>query len=541
MSQRWAAGCAKRSAAIALEGLGAQLFERIDGDYFAILGLPLLPLMAFLRSQGGDRAMTISGAAKLAGVMGWPVAHSRSPALHGFWLAEHGIDGAYLPLPVRPENLRRALQALPLMGFAGCNLTIPHKEPALEIVDEIDASARRAGAINMVVIDEHGRLRGGNSDGFGFLEALRAAVPGWSARAGAAVVLGAGGAARAIVAALIDDGAPEIRLVNRTPARAASLAKTLGGAVWGVPWERRAEALAGAALLVNATSLGMAGQPALELALDLLPPGAVVNDIVYVPLETPLLAAARARGNLAVDGLDMLLHQARPGFAAWFGVAPAVTQELRRAAHCDLAAVKIIGLTGSIGMGKSTAAAMLKHMRLPVFDADAAVHGFLAPGGAAVDAVERAFPGIKRHGGDRPPGAGRARPRQPRRAGAARGDSPPARRRGGTALPRPRPGRATAARRHGRAAAVRDRRRPALRHRAGDVGAALPAARSRAEAAGHDARAPRLPAGAADERPGKAPPRRPAGAERPRPRSHLAAPQAGGPRGGKPWRGLRAA
>jgi shikimate dehydrogenase len=275
--------------------------------------------------------MTMTGAAKLAGVMGWPVAHSRSPALHGFWLAERGIDGAYLPLPVLPENLRRALQALPILGFAGCNVTIPHKEAALDIVDEIEPSARRAGAINTVVINERGRLIGSNTDGFGFLESLRAALPGWTARAGGAVVLGAGGAARAVVAALLDDGAPEIRLVNRTPARAVSLAKTLGGIVHGVPWEHRAEALAGAALLVNATSLGMDGQPALELALDALPADAVVNDIVYVPLETDLLRAARERGNRVVDGLDMLLHQARPGFAAWFGVEPQVTPELRRA------------------------------------------------------------------------------------------------------------------------------------------------------------------------------------------------------------------
>jgi shikimate dehydrogenase len=275
--------------------------------------------------------MSLTGAAKVAGVMGWPVAHSRSPVLHGFWLKEHGIDGAYVPLPVRTENLRRVLQALPLMGFAGCNLTLPHKEDALEIVDEIDLSARRAGAANTIVINDRGRLIGSNTDMFGFLEALRAAVPGWRASSGPATVIGAGGAARAVVAALIDDGVPEIRLVNRTPARAATLAKELGGAVRGVAWEERAAALAGAALLVNATSLGMEDQPALELPLDALPRDAVVNDIVYVPLETPLLAAARARGNGAVDGLDMLLHQARPGFAAWFGVEPRVTPALRQA------------------------------------------------------------------------------------------------------------------------------------------------------------------------------------------------------------------
>jgi shikimate dehydrogenase len=275
--------------------------------------------------------MSLTGAAKIAGVMGWPVAHSRSPALHGFWLAEYGIDGAYVPLPVRPKDLWRALQALPLLGFAGCNLTIPHKKAALEVMDEIDVTAERTGAVNTVVVDRHGRLVGSNTDGFGFLEALRAAVPGWTAARGPAVVLGAGGAARGVVAALIDDGAPEIRLVNRTPARAAALVTELEGPVRVIAWHERAQSLAGAALLVNATSLGMEGQPPLELPLDPLPSDAVVNDIVYVPLETSLLAAARARGNPVVDGLDMLLHQARPGFAAWFGVEPKVTPALRAA------------------------------------------------------------------------------------------------------------------------------------------------------------------------------------------------------------------
>ncbi len=276
--------------------------------------------------------MTLTGAGRLAGVMGWPVAHSRSPALHGFWIAEHGIDGAYVPLAVRPEDLSRALKALPLLGFAGCNITIPHKEPALEAIDETDAAAARAGAVNTVVVGLNGRLIGRNTDGFGFLESLQATVPGWHEAPGPAVVIGAGGAARSVVAALIDvRPAAEIRLVNRTPARAAALAKALGGNVRGVAWENRAAALDRASLLVNATSLGMEGQLELELPLDALPREAVVNDIVYVPLETKLLAAARARGNRVVDGLGMLLHQGRPGFAAWFGVMPEVTPELRRA------------------------------------------------------------------------------------------------------------------------------------------------------------------------------------------------------------------
>ncbi len=266
---------------------------------------------------------------KRAGVMGWPVAQSRSPVLHGFWLAQYKIDGSYERLPVPPDALERALRALPGRGFAGCNLTIPHKERALMLVDRLEGAARRIGAVNTVVVAADGTLEGRNTDGFGFHANLVAAMPGWSAAAGPAVVLGAGGGARAIVAALIDHGAPEIRLLNRHRGRAEGLAAALGGPVTVLDWARRGAALAEAALLVNTTSLGMAGQPPLDLALDALPRSAVVNDIVYVPLETPLLAAARARGNPVVDGLGMLLHQARPGFAAWFGVEPEVTPALR--------------------------------------------------------------------------------------------------------------------------------------------------------------------------------------------------------------------
>jgi shikimate dehydrogenase len=281
--------------------------------------------------------MSFTGAAKLAGVIGWPVAHSRSPALHGYWLKEHGIDGAYVPLPVKPENLRNAVQILPKLGFMGCNITVPHKEDALRAVDDYDPAAKRIGSVNTVVVRPNGRLYGFSTDGYGFLANLRAALAGFNAAAGPAVVLGAGGAARAVVAALLDDGATEVRLVNRTPDRATKLAKALGGPVRGIAWEERAEALAGAAMLVNATSLGMEGQPALDLSLERLPYEAVVNDIVYVPLETPLLAAARARGNRCVDGLGMLLYQAQPGFEAWFGIKPEVTPGLRAAVLAAIA------------------------------------------------------------------------------------------------------------------------------------------------------------------------------------------------------------
>ncbi|MFQ5773812.1 MAG: shikimate dehydrogenase [Kiloniellaceae bacterium] len=272
--------------------------------------------------------MILSGSAKLAGVMGWPVAHSRSPRLHGYWLERYGIDGAFVPLPVRPERFPAAIRCLADMGFRGVNLTLPHKEAALQVCDDIDPLAQRIGAVNTIVFED-GRVKGSNTDGFGFLENLRQNAPGWSAATGPALVLGAGGAARAIVAALCEAGAPEIRLGNRTAHRAEALAAALDGRLTVVPWERRADAAADIALLVNTTSLGMRGQPELDLALERLPPRALVTDLVYTPLETSLLGRARARGNPVVDGLGMLLHQARPGFAAWFGVAPEVTPELR--------------------------------------------------------------------------------------------------------------------------------------------------------------------------------------------------------------------
>ena len=267
---------------------------------------------------------------RAAGVIGWPVAHSRSPLLHGHWLRQYGIEGAYLPMPVRPERIEAALRGLSALGFAGCNVTVPHKEAALALVDHADPAALRIGAVNLVVVRPDGTLHGSNTDGFGFIENLRQGVPGWRAQAGPAVVLGAGGSARAVVAALLDAGAPDILLVNRTRGRAEALASALGGPVRVLDWQHRAAALADAALLVNTTTQGMRGQPALDIDLAALPVAAAVADLVYVPLETSLLAAARARGNVAVDGLGMLLHQARPSFEAWFGVAPEVTNELRR-------------------------------------------------------------------------------------------------------------------------------------------------------------------------------------------------------------------
>lgn len=260
--------------------------------------------------------------------MGWPVAHSRSPVIHNHWIAELGLKGAYVLLPVQPEELETALRALPVLGFAGCNLTIPHKVAALSVVDKVDALAQRIGAVNSIVVETDGSLTGRNTDGFGYIQSLLDVQPGWKADAGPAVVLGAGGAARAVIVGLLESGAKEIRLTNRSWAKAHDVAQEFGGMVRALPWEDRHDALAGAALLVNTTNQGMHGEAALDLRLDHLPTQALVSDIIYVPLETPLLAAARLRGLVTVNGLGMLLNQARPAFAAWFGVQPAITPSL---------------------------------------------------------------------------------------------------------------------------------------------------------------------------------------------------------------------
>lgn len=273
--------------------------------------------------------MTISGAARIAGVMGWPVDHSLSPRLHGYWLDFYGVDGAYVPLAVRPERLEEALRALPALGFAGVNLTVPHKEAALDMVDVRDDAATRIGAVNTVVVRPDGTIEGRNTDGYGFVQSVREGAPRWRAGDGPAILIGAGGAARAICAALQEAGAPEIRIVNRTAERAQSLVRAFGSPTTAVSWAERVAALDGASLLVNATTLGMRGQPPLDLALDALPHTAVVADIVYVPLKTALLRDAGSRNNRTIDGLGMLLHQARPGFAAWYGREPAVTPALR--------------------------------------------------------------------------------------------------------------------------------------------------------------------------------------------------------------------
>jgi shikimate dehydrogenase len=280
--------------------------------------------------------MTIDATTRLAGVLGWPVSHSRSPRLHNFWLERYGINGAYLPLPASPGHFPTAMRGLVALGFAGANVTLPHKQAAFALCDTVEPFAARVSAVNTLTISEAGAIAGSNTDGFGFLAALREAVPQLTLANATAVVLGAGGAARAVVAALADTAVAEIRLINRTAERAELLAADLGIRVRIVPWRERHGALAGAQLLVNTTALGMAGQPALDIALDGLPEDGVVYDLVYVPLETALLAEARRRGHRVVDGLGMLLHQARPGFRSWFGRDPEIDDALRQHVAADL-------------------------------------------------------------------------------------------------------------------------------------------------------------------------------------------------------------
>ena len=278
---------------------------------------------------------------KLAGIMGWPVAHSRSPSIHNHWIKQHGLNGAYVLLPTDPANLKDALKGLSALGFAGCNLTIPHKVMALPLVDRINDTARRMGAINTIVVEPDGSLSGYNNDGFGYIQSLLDAKPDWQANAGPVLVMGAGGAARAVIVSLAERGAKDIRVGNRTDSHAqdlvqefsADFAQNLGTNITAVPWAKRHGAVADVALLVNTTSQGMGSNSPLDLDLAQLPVTALVSDVVYIPRLTPLLATAQARGNPIAGGLGMLLHQARPAFNAWFGVMPEVTPALREAVN----------------------------------------------------------------------------------------------------------------------------------------------------------------------------------------------------------------
>jgi len=267
-------------------------------------------------------------------VIGWPVAHSRSPLIHGYWLETYGLPGHYDKQAVPPEDFPEFLDRFAESGFAGANVTVPHKELAYELVDRREPAAEAVQAVNTLWLDD-GQLVGDNTDVYGFLANLDDGAPGWDGGRRAAVI-GAGGAARAVLKGLIDRGFTEIRLTNRTFAKAQGLAATFGPAVQPIAWDERNAMLDGCALLVNTTSLGMEGSPALDIELAALPEEAVVTDIVYVPLQTPLLQAAAARGLRSVDGLGMLLHQAVPGFARWFGIRPTVTPELRARIVADI-------------------------------------------------------------------------------------------------------------------------------------------------------------------------------------------------------------
>lgn len=267
----------------------------------------------------------------LAGVIGHPIAHSRSPALHTFWLRRYGIRGHYVPLDVAPNDLAHVLQTLPRMGFVGVNITIPHKEAVLHIADVITDRAALIGAANTLIFRKDGRIQADNTDGAGFMANLRQNAPNWTPTSGPAVVFGAGGAARAVVAALVEVGVPEIRVANRTRPRAEALRSDFGAKLVVSEWVQAANMLDGAVTVINTTSLGMTGKSDLRVPLDGLDPRAVVTDLVYTPLMTQFLIEAQARGCTVVDGLGMLLHQAAPGFERWFGQRPEVDDATRRA------------------------------------------------------------------------------------------------------------------------------------------------------------------------------------------------------------------
>lgn len=265
----------------------------------------------------------------MVGVMGWPVMHSRSPLMHNYWMVQQGLKGTYVPLAIEPGKLAEALRALQPLGFSGCNLTIPHKLEAMSIVDEVDEVAKRIGAISCVVVREDDALFGTNNDWLGFIGNLKEQQPGWRADAGPATVIGAGGGSRAVCYGLLHEGATEIRLVNRTQEKATAIAEEFGGPINVLPWAGRHDALEGAAMAINTTSQGMVGEAPLDIRLDKLAKTALAADIIYTPLDSPFLEAARERGNSTVNGLGMLIHQGPPAWKRWFGIEPTVTAELR--------------------------------------------------------------------------------------------------------------------------------------------------------------------------------------------------------------------
>lgn len=263
-----------------------------------------------------------------AGVMGWPIRHSKSPIIFEHWFTKYGIAGRYCHLGVREDDFAEVFRALPKAGFRGVNVTIPHKLAALSLADRVTDNARAIGAANMIVFSQEGEIIADNTDGYGFMANVRAQAPDWDPTAGPAVVLGAGGASRAVLYSMIQAGTPEIRLLNRSRGKAEALAAEMSDRITVMDWEQRSDALSSASTLINTTSLGMVGQPPLDIDLGALPQTSLVTDLVYSPLETDLLAAGKAREATSVDGLGMLLHQARPSFHAWFGQDPEVDQSL---------------------------------------------------------------------------------------------------------------------------------------------------------------------------------------------------------------------
>ncbi len=267
----------------------------------------------------------------LAGVIGSPISHSRSPRLHQHWLKRYALPGYYIPMEIASADLESAVRSLPKLGFVGINVTIPHKEHIMSIVDLVSDRAALIGSVNTVIFRADGMIHGDNTDGYGFLENLRAGAPDWDPKSGPAAVIGAGGAARAILASLLDAGVPEVRLSNRTKNRADALQSEFGKRVQVYDWVQAGNMFEGAKTVVNASSLGMQGKPEMRIPLDGIERDAVVTDLVYTPLETPLLAHAKSIGCRTVDGLGMLLHQAAPGFERWFGMKPEVDEALRAA------------------------------------------------------------------------------------------------------------------------------------------------------------------------------------------------------------------
>ena len=267
----------------------------------------------------------------LAAVIGHPIAHSKSPNVHGYWLRKYGLKGHYIPMDIEPDKLSDLLPRLADLGFVGANVTIPHKEKVMEIADLITDRATLIGAANTLIFRKDGRIHADNTDGYGFIENIRQAIPDWNPKSGPAVVFGAGGASRAVLASLLDVGVPKIMLTNRTRIRAEKLKEDFGNRIQVVEWVQAGNVLEYADLVVNTTSLGMTGKPEMRVPLDGLRPGAIVNDLVYSPLRTRLLATAEEQGCRVVDGLGMLLHQAVPGFERWFGKRPVVDENLRAA------------------------------------------------------------------------------------------------------------------------------------------------------------------------------------------------------------------